>query len=119
MARPTPDPARGALCERIRELLVEEHARGEVREVRMFGAVSFMVRDSLAVAADRGGRLLVRVNPLDHDRLAARPGARTGEMGERDMGPGWIHVEPEAADADLGFWVATALADNLTRTGGG
>lgn len=116
MARSTPDPALLALRERIRGLLADEAARGEVREVRMFGGVSFMVRDKLTVSAGRDGVLLVRVDELRHDDLAARTGAHTGIMGERDMGPGWIQVESAAVSADLEFWVTTALEHNAART---
>lgn len=101
------DTARGALAARIRG-----HLQGrEVREVSMFGGLSFMVDGTMAVAARRGGALLVRLDPERAGELGEAPGAGAALMGERPMGASWLEVSADAAtDADtLGFWIGAAL----------
>lgn len=95
------------LADRVRTLLTGR----TVREVRMFGGLSFMVGEQLAVAADTHGRLMVKVDPDRHDELVARPGAAQGEMRGRSMGPAWLVVDASgtASDEDLAWWVAQAL----------
>jgi len=97
---------------RVRPLLSDE---GPVREVSMFGTRSFMVRDRLLLGALRSGGLLVRIDPERHAELMTRPGAAQATMGPgRDMGPGWLEVDPTAVgdDAELEFWVGVALELN-------
>lgn len=95
------------LTDRVRAALADED---DVREVRMFGGLSFMVRGAMLVAVRGDESLLARVDPERGDELASRPGASRAEMGAgRDMGPGWIHVAAEALDADdLTFWLSAA-----------
>jgi len=69
---------RGALADRIRAALPHDHP---VREVSMFGGLSFMVDDSMVVAAGRDGDLLVRIDPARNDELLTVPGARPAAMG--------------------------------------
>lgn len=91
------------LSARVRAALVGR----DVREVRMFGGLSFMVDDRMLVAT-RGEELLVRVDPDHHDDLTSRPGAQTAHMGkERTMGRGWITVDAQhlATEDDLEFWL--------------
>jgi len=101
--------AQSATADRVRALLAHEQP---LREVSMFGTRSFMVRESFLVGALRTGGLLVRVDPDRHDELTTRPGARQATMGAgRDMGAGWVEVEPGALTGDgLAFWVDAALA---------
>ena len=96
------------LAQRVRTLLADRPA---VREVRMFGGLSFMVDESLVVAADTNGRLLLKVDPDASGALLERPGAKQGEMKGRSMGPAWITVDASATatDADLAWWVGQAL----------
>lgn len=112
MANTVPTPAtsatRDALVERVRALL----AGRMVREVRMFGGLSFMVDEQLVVAARGEDELLVRVDPQRQDELLARPGARPATMGkDREMGPGWLAVSGPglADDVQLASWVEIAL----------
>lgn len=102
------DPDQDRLAERVREALAGQH----VREVPMFGGMSFMVDGSIAVAARRGGELLVRVDPGRHDELLHRPGAVTARMGQRDMGQGWLQVGRDGTESDeaLRAWVDVALS---------
>src|SRR5688572_29401617 len=71
--------AREALAARLRRLLGEEPS---LREVRMFGSLSFMVDERMIVAAGRNGHLLVHVDPERSEELLLRAGARRAEMGK-------------------------------------
>lgn len=104
--------AQAALTDRVRALLDDQPVS---REMSMFGGRCFMVNEKLLVSALKSGGLLVRVAADRHETLLDRAGAVQAEMGPgRDMGPGWIEVSAEslAADAELAFWVTTALAHN-------
>lgn len=100
--------AREALAQRIRQLLT---AHDDVRELNMFGGLSFMVDGRMAVAARRDGGLLVRTTPERHDELLSR-GAEPARMGAgRPMGEAWLTVPPArvADDGQLAFWIAVGL----------
>lgn len=104
------------LADRIREALA---ARPSVREVKMFGGLSFMVNDSMAVCAMSDGALLVRADPGRADELLVINGAQPAEMGTgRAMGKGWIAVGSEAiaTEEDLDFWIGVALEYNAVQT---
>lgn len=97
------------LAERVRAALPVDRA---VREVSMFGGLSFMVDDNLVVAVRRHGNLLVRVDPARHDELLDVPGAAPAVMGnDRPMGLGWISVSPAGLtdDDQLAFWITVGL----------
>ncbi len=96
------------LADRVRTAL----AGRTVREVRMFGGLSFMVDESLAVAADSQGRLMVRVDPDRVDELSARPGCSWPEMRGKPMSRGWLVVDGSGttSDEDLEWWVREALS---------
>ncbi|MDQ0733748.1 TfoX/Sxy family protein [Arthrobacter agilis] len=103
----TADP-REALSQRLRDFFA---SRPNVREVRMFGGVSFMVDERMAVAAGRDGGLLVRTDPADYDDLLRR-GAVPARMGsDRPMGRGWLTVPSQQVsdDAELAFWIQVGL----------
>ena len=107
---------RDALAERVRAALPDGRP---VREVAMFGGLSFMVDDSLVVAAGRDGGLLVHIDPTRHDELLEVPGARPAAMGvDRPMGPGWIRVGATglATAEQLGFWVQVGLEHRAAVT---
>lgn len=100
--------AQDALAQRVRDLLPT--GRG-VREVRMFGGLSFMVDERMAVAAGRDGSLLVRTDPARYEELLGR-GAEPATMGpERPMGRGWLTVPAALVDDDreLGFWIGVGI----------
>jgi TfoX N-terminal domain len=112
---------REALADRIRSALPHDRP---VRELSMFGGLSFLVDDSMVVAARRGGALLVRVDPARNDELLEVPGAGPAVMGtDRPMGPGWITVSSDglATDEQLAFWLRVGLdhLDNHRRQGHG
>lgn len=98
---------REQLAVRIREMITDD----DVREMRMFGGIGFMVREALAIVAERGGSAMVRTDPsLRADRLAR--GAVPVVMGNgRTMGDTWLRVPAEqlADDAELADWVAIGI----------
>lgn len=99
------------LAERLRDAL---EPRAQAREVKMFGGLSFMVNDKIALGTMSDGSLLVRADPKRDDLLDVK-GARQAEMGKgRAMGKGWITVTYEgiATEEDLDFWVGVALEYN-------
>ncbi len=84
-----------------------------VREVRMFGGLSFMVNEKMVLSVMSNGDLLVRTDPERADVLLAVDGAQQAEMGVgRSMGKSWITVAGRAIATDeaLQFWVDETLA---------
>ena len=109
-------PEQTGLIHRIRALLADEPT---VREVSMFGGISFMVNEKMIVAAGKDGSLLVRVDAERHEELLDRQGAAQAVMGTgRDMGPGWIRVTVDAISEDepLASWIDVAMDYNRTVT---
>ncbi|MGI5131237.1 TfoX/Sxy family protein [Pseudonocardia sp. CA-107938] len=101
------------LGNRIRALLAAEPS---IREVSMFGGLSFMRRDKMLVNVRRSGELLVRADPDRAPDLVTDHGARPAEMGaaRRPMAAGWLQVAPEliATDDQLRFWIDVAREFN-------
>lgn len=99
---------RDALAQRLRDLLASYQ---NVREVRMFGGLSFMVDDRMAVAAGRDGDLLVRTDPARYDDLLKRGGEPAYMGKDRPMGRGWLSVQHERIqdDADLEYWLKVGI----------
>ena len=95
---------RDALARRVRGRLA---GYDDVREVKMFGGLSFMVDDRLSVAAGPEGDLLVRVGAADYDRLLERGAVPALMRNGRQMGRGWIAVPSAriAEDTELADWV--------------
>ena len=77
------------LADRIRELLSGESG---LTEMKMFGGLGFLIGGNMAVAASGQGGVLVRVDPLESDRLVATTNARPMEMRGRQM-QGWLRVD--------------------------
>ncbi|WP_432082767.1 TfoX/Sxy family protein [Streptomyces sp. WAC 04229] len=104
---PSAQRPQDVLADRIRVLL----SGLEVREVRMFGGIAFMVDGRMAVSAGREGDLLVRVDPKQHTALLDTPGVRQPLMGDRSMGPGWLLVEGSHLNGEgvLESWVDRSL----------
>ncbi len=105
------------LAERVRTALAGVPT---VREVAMFGALSFMVNDKLAVCASHDGGLLVRCDPAHGDDLIRAEAAEPAEMKGRPMGPGWLAVRADRLGSaeELSFWIALALDHNDTASRG-
>jgi TfoX/Sxy family transcriptional regulator of competence genes len=104
------------LAERIRELLP---AHG-VTERKMFGGLAFLIGGNMAVAASHEGGVLVRVDPEEGERLAARTKASPMQMRGRAMG-GWLRVDADdvRTTRQLRSWVerGTAYASSLPAKG--
>lgn len=113
MTAHAPNPG-DALALRIRDLLTP---REDVREVRMFGGLAFMIDDRMAVSAGRDGDLLVRTNPAEYDSLLQRGGTPAHMGNDRPMGSGWLTVPAQRIrqDAELAYWVAVGI-DSRTAT---
>ena len=102
----------GELVDRIRDALA---AHPSVREVKMFGGLSFMVNDKMVVCVRSEGDLLVRSDPERADDLLTLEGAGSAEMGAgRPMSKSWISVGQQelVTDDDLDFWIGVALEYN-------
>jgi TfoX/Sxy family transcriptional regulator of competence genes len=102
------------LAARIRAALATQTS---VREVRMFGGLSFMVNEAMVVNAGSAGDLLVRVDPRRHEEYLQVEGAYQAEMGAgRTMGKGWLAVDADsvAGEDELAFWLDAALEFNST-----
>ena len=94
-----------ALAGKIRAAL---GGRPGVTEQRKMGGTTFLL-DGKVCVRDHRGELMARCRPELIDQLLAKPGVRRFEMtGKREM-KGWLIIEPGAADAELGFWIETAL----------
>jgi TfoX/Sxy family transcriptional regulator of competence genes len=82
---------------------------GEIREVRMFGGIGFMLNGNLVAAASRRG-LLLRVGKDRQAQALAQPGARPMVMRGRAM-EGYIYVDPPALNQQaIENWLRLAVA---------
>ncbi len=100
------------LANRVRSALSDRGIEWE--EKRMFGALIFLVGGSITVGCRGGGGLLVRVDPAESEDLLREAGpwyAQVALMGEKDMGPSWLDVSPDAVEDEAGLehWMAAAL----------
>jgi TfoX/Sxy family transcriptional regulator of competence genes len=107
---------RQALAARVRAALPQDRA---VREVSMFGGLSFMLDNRMIVSVNRDGNLLVRVDPDRSAELLSVPDAQPAVMGaDRRMGPGWITVTANGltTDQQLTDWIEVALQHHSRQT---
>jgi TfoX/Sxy family transcriptional regulator of competence genes len=106
---------RQTLVARVRAALPRD---GAVREVSMFGGLSFMLDNRMVVSVNRDGSLLVRVDPGRSAELLSVPDAQPAVMGaDRPMGPGWITVTANGltTDQQLTDWIEVALQHHNRR----
>ncbi len=105
------------LADRVREAL----SGRTVREVSMFGGLTFMVNDKMTATANTQGDLMVRCDPARVEALLERDGARWPYMRGRKMSKGWIVVEADRVESDevLTSWIQEALDYNGKVTGRG
>ena len=91
------------LADRIRELLASEKG---VTEQKMFGGLGFMIGGNMAVAASGQGGIMVRVDPVESERLIASTNAEPMEMRGQPM-KGWLRVSSEhvRTKRQLSTWV--------------
>jgi len=110
------DPRQQDLAARIRTGLPPGRV---VREVPMFGGLSFMLDNRMIMSVRRDGSLLVRVDPDRSSELLSVPGARPAVMGaNRSMGPGWLTVAAEGltTEQQLTDWIEVALQHHQAAT---
>jgi TfoX/Sxy family transcriptional regulator of competence genes len=102
-----PSP-RDELADRLRPVLAPY---GTLREVRMFGGLSFLVDERMAVAAGRNGDLLVRTDPARYDDLLSRGGEPAFMGKDRPMGRGWLSVPAQRVqdETQLAYWVTVGV----------
>ncbi len=96
------------LADRIRELVGDQE---RVREQKMFGGLAFLLAGNMAVAASGQGGLMVRVDPVQGDKLVSSGSAEPMTMRGRQM-TGWLRVPDEAlrTKRQLARWVALGTA---------
>lgn len=111
-------PYSAEIADRVRSVLSD---RDNVREVKMFGGLAFMVDERMVVCVSSGGgALLVRVAPEQDAEYLKKAGAQRAEMGKgRSMGEGWITIDEEALekDEDLQYWMDASLAFHAQGSG--
>ncbi|MEU4562745.1 TfoX/Sxy family protein [Actinoplanes sp. NPDC023936] len=105
------------LADRIRAVL----SGLPVREVSMFGGLTFMINDRITATANSAGDLMVRCDPVRVEDLLDRDGAQWPSMRGRRMSKGWIVVESARVESgeDLRSWIEEALDYNAKASGGG
>jgi TfoX/Sxy family transcriptional regulator of competence genes len=85
------------LAQRVRAALA---GAGDIREVKMFGGIGFMLNGNMVAAASRRG-LLLRVGKERQAEALLWSGTRPMEMRGRVM-EGYVYVDPPALrDADI------------------
>lgn len=102
-------PPDDALLNRVRAAL----DRGvDIEEKRMFGGITFMVRNRMCVSVGRD-RIMCRIDPAIHDSALERKGCRTVVMKGREY-RGYVYVDADAVEAqrDLDYWINLSLAYN-------
>lgn len=95
------------LAHRIRALLGDT----PFDERAMFGGLAFLVGGKMAVAANRAGTLMVRVDSAESEELVSADGVRRMVMGGREMS-GWVQVEQQVIEEDavLAEWIERGIA---------
>jgi TfoX/Sxy family transcriptional regulator of competence genes len=87
---------------------------GDIREVRMFGGIGFMLNGNLVAAASRRG-LLLRVGKDRQAEALANSGARPMVMRGRTM-EGYVYVDPPVLNKQAvqsGLRMAVAYVQTL------
>lgn len=97
-----------AMAARVKTLL----GRRKIKEMKMFGGLAFLVNGKMCVTVG-AERIMVRIDPRDHDRVAARRGASTTTMRGRNY-RGYVRVDNDVlkTKAALARWIDLALAFN-------
>ena len=96
------------MAARVKNML----GRRRIEAKKMFGGLAFMANGKMCVAIN-ADRIMVRIDPAEHDSLAAKPGASAMTMRGRDF-RGYIRVQNDVLKTDkaLEHWVGLALAFN-------
>jgi TfoX/Sxy family transcriptional regulator of competence genes len=114
--QPEPAVAADALTQRVRAALA---GVPDVREKKMFGSTGFLVRGKLCITA-RATRLMLRIDPADHDAAIKRIGCTTVIMKGRPY-RGYVFVNAGAVKTarSLSSWLKQALDHNRQFVGEG
>lgn len=90
------------VAERLRQYFA---GRGDVREMKMFGGIAYMVSGNMCCGV-MGDSLMARVGPEQYEEALMQPHAKEMDFTHRPM-KGFVVVEPEgfASDEDLAAWV--------------
>jgi TfoX/Sxy family transcriptional regulator of competence genes len=76
------------LADRVRELVGPEAG---VSEKRMFGGLAFLIDGHMALAVSGQGGLMVRIDPVDTEKLLSRAHVSPMVMRGKEL-RGWIRV---------------------------
>ena len=95
------------LADRIRELIAAE--RG-VDQKRMFGGLAFLINGNMSVAVSRQGGLMVRIPPVETEKLLARDHVEPMIMAGREA-RGWLRVSSDGVKTkrQLRSWVTRGV----------
>jgi len=106
-------PPENPLIGRVRAAL---RGRIDFQEKRMFGGVTFMVREKMCISAGKG-RIMCRIDPDVHESALKREGCRTVIMKGRQY-RGYVYVDEDAlkAQSKLDYWVNLSLEYNGKST---
>jgi TfoX/Sxy family transcriptional regulator of competence genes len=96
------------LADKIRIEL--DQKKVDFEEKKMFGGLCFMVDDKMCVGIIKD-ELMARVDPEIFEEALGKPGARPMDFTKRPM-KGYINVEPEGIEENLGYWVDLCLEFN-------
>jgi TfoX/Sxy family transcriptional regulator of competence genes len=90
--------------------------RVDFQEKRMFGAVTFMVREKMCISAGKG-RIMCRIDPDVHESALKREGCRTVIMKGRQYRR-YVYVDADAlkAQSNLDYWINLSLEYNGKST---
>ncbi len=112
--RPQLTRANDVLTQRVRAALADVPG---VTEKRMFGSTGFLVRGKLCITA-RESRLMLRIDPADHDAAITREGCTTMIMKGREY-RGYVLVAAESVTTAraLNSWLKQALDFNRRAFG--
>src|SRR5258708_7535237 len=90
--------------------------RIDFQEKRMFGGVTFMVREKMCISAGKG-RIMCRIDLDVHESALKREGCRTVIMKGRQY-RGYVYVDADAlkAQSKLDYWINLSLEYNGKST---
>ncbi|RPH51277.1 MAG: TfoX family protein [Desulfobacteraceae bacterium] len=90
------------LAQRVKELLEEEPG---FNEKKMFGGICFLMNGNMAYGI-LNEDLIVRVGPVNYDRMLKSPHVRKFDITGRPM-KGWVMISCEGyeSDKDLAGWI--------------
>src|ERR1700722_5534109 len=106
------------LANRIRECIGAEPG---LSEQQMFGGLAFLINGNMSVSASREGGLLLRIEPAQTEKLAARTHAQRFVMRGREMS-GWFagrfrRCQDNARPRSLGRYRRDLCTDSAAQEG--